>query len=79
MLQWAAMRASTAAPSVFKPVLMSEELYGDGGMVASNPTGVAVHEVSYSFYQYIIIPPSQNLTLGEKRGQTSHPQRSERT
>lgn len=43
------MRASTAAPTVFKPVLMGEELYCDGGIVACNPTGVAIHEARTIF------------------------------
>mmetsp|Transcript_26153 Transcript_26153/g.38738 ORF Transcript_26153/g.38738 Transcript_26153/m.38738 type:complete len:916 (-) Transcript_26153:349-3096(-) len=38
------MRATTAAPTVFKPVLMGGEIYCDGGIVASNPTAVAIHE-----------------------------------
>lgn len=44
MLQRAALRATTAAPTVFKPVLMGGELYCDGGIVASNPAAVAIHE-----------------------------------
>lgn len=49
VLQRVAMRASTAAPTVFKPVLMSGELYCDGGIVASNPTAVAIHEARILF------------------------------
>lgn len=44
VLQRAALRATTAAPTVFKPVLMGGELYCDGGIVASNPAAVAIHE-----------------------------------
>lgn len=44
VLQRAALRATTAAPTVFKPVLMGGELYCDGGIVASNPSAVAIHE-----------------------------------
>jgi predicted acylesterase/phospholipase RssA len=42
--QKVAMRATTAAPTVFKPILMGGELYCDGGMLASNPTAIAIHE-----------------------------------
>lgn len=43
-MQRYALRASTAAPTVFKPVLMGGEMYCDGGIVASNPAAVAIHE-----------------------------------
>jgi len=49
VLQRAALRATTAAPTVFKPVLMGGELYCDGGIVASNPAAVAVHEARTIF------------------------------
>ncbi len=49
VLQRAAMRATTAAPTVFKPVLMGGELYCDGGIVASNPAAVAMHEARTIF------------------------------
>ena len=49
MLQRAALRATTAAPTVFKPVLMGGELYCDGGIVASNPAAVAIHEARTIF------------------------------
>ena len=39
-----ALRATTAAPTFFKPLLSFDELYCDGGIVASNPSAVAVHE-----------------------------------
>jgi len=41
-----ALRASTAAPTIFKPVLMDEEFVVDGGVAASNPAAVALHEAS---------------------------------
>lgn len=49
VLQRAALRATTAAPTVFKPVLMGDELYCDGGIVASNPAAVAIHEARTIF------------------------------
>lgn len=49
VLQRYALRASTAAPTVFKPVMMGNEMYCDGGIVASNPTAVAVHEARSIF------------------------------
>jgi predicted acylesterase/phospholipase RssA len=49
VLQRYALRASTAAPTVFKPVMMGGEMYCDGGIVASNPTAVAIHEAKALF------------------------------
>eukprot|EP00565_Helicotheca_tamesis_P006505 CAMPEP_0185734444 /NCGR_PEP_ID=MMETSP1171-20130828/22490_1 /TAXON_ID=374046 /ORGANISM="Helicotheca tamensis, Strain CCMP826" /LENGTH=926 /DNA_ID=CAMNT_0028404437 /DNA_START=410 /DNA_END=3187 /DNA_ORIENTATION=+ len=49
VLQKVALRCSTAAPTVFKPVRMGGELFCDGGIVASNPTAVAVHEARTLF------------------------------
>jgi calcium-independent phospholipase A2-gamma len=34
---------------MFKPVVMGGEVYCDGGIVASNPTAVAIHEVRTLF------------------------------
>ena len=48
-MQRAALRATTAAPTVFKPVLMGTEMYSDGGLVASNPSAVAIHEARTLF------------------------------
>jgi len=44
-----ALRATTAAPSFFKPLLSFNELYVDGGIVASNPSAIAVHEAKTLF------------------------------
>ncbi|GMI10963.1 hypothetical protein TrRE_jg9965, partial [Triparma retinervis] len=44
-----ALRASTAAPTVFKPVYMDGEYYVDGGVKCSNPAAVAVHEATRCF------------------------------
>ena len=49
VLQRYALRASTAAPTVFKPVMMGGEMYCDGGIVASNPAAVALHEARTLF------------------------------
>lgn len=49
VLQRYALRASTAAPTVFKPVLMGGEMYCDGGIIASNPSAVALHEARALF------------------------------
>ena len=49
MLQRYALRASAAAPTVFKPVLMGGEMYCDGGIVASNPTAIGIHEARSLF------------------------------
>jgi len=44
-----ALRATTAAPTFFKPLLSFDELYVDGGIVASNPSAVAVHEARAAY------------------------------
>jgi len=44
-----ALRATTAAPTFFKPLLSFDELYVDGGIVASNPSAIAVHEARTLF------------------------------
>jgi patatin-like phospholipase/acyl hydrolase len=49
VLQRYALRATTAAPTVFKPVLMGGEMYCDGGIVASNPSAIAIHEARIVF------------------------------
>jgi predicted acylesterase/phospholipase RssA len=49
VLQRYALRASTAAPTIFKPVMMGGEMYCDGGIVSSNPTAVAIHEARSLF------------------------------
>mmetsp|Transcript_1328 Transcript_1328/g.2825 ORF Transcript_1328/g.2825 Transcript_1328/m.2825 type:complete len:405 (-) Transcript_1328:91-1305(-) len=49
VLQRAALRATTAAPTFFKPVMMGGELYSDGGIIASNPAAVAIHEARTLF------------------------------
>ena len=49
VLQRYALRASTAAPTVFKPVMMGGEMYCDGGIVASNPTAIGIHEARNLF------------------------------
>ena len=49
VLQRYALRASTAAPTVFKPVMMGGEMYCDGGIVASNPAAIAIHEARTLF------------------------------
>lgn len=48
-LQREALRKSTAAPTIFKPVKVKDVLYCDGGIVASNPTGIAIHEAKTLF------------------------------
>mmetsp|Transcript_27043 Transcript_27043/g.38081 ORF Transcript_27043/g.38081 Transcript_27043/m.38081 type:complete len:512 (-) Transcript_27043:35-1570(-) len=49
VLQRIGLRASTAAPTVFKPVSMGGEIYCDGAVVASNPTAIAIHEARTLF------------------------------
>jgi hypothetical protein len=47
--QRVALRATTAAPTIFRPVLMEGEFYVDGGVVCSNPAAVALHEANCLF------------------------------
>lgn len=49
VLQRAALRATTAAPTYFKPVELGGDLYSDGGIGASNPTAIAIHEARTLF------------------------------
>jgi len=48
-LQREALRKSTAAPTIFKPVKVKDVVYTDGGIVASNPTSIAIHEAKTLF------------------------------
>lgn len=64
ILQRAALRATTAAPTVFKPVLLGTDMYSDGGLVASNPAAVAIHEAR-TIYPDIPIECVVSLGTGE--------------
>jgi len=44
-----ALRASTAAPTLFKPLFMDGEFFTDGGVVCSNPAAIALHEADSLF------------------------------
>jgi calcium-independent phospholipase A2-gamma len=63
-MQKAAMRATTAAPTFFKPVLMGGDVYSDGGLIASNPTAVAIHEAR-QLYPNIPIEMIVSVGTGE--------------
>lgn len=39
-----AVRATTAAPTFFRPVLFEGSLYCDGALVANNPSAIALQE-----------------------------------
>jgi len=49
VLQRFALRASTAAPTVFKPITIGGETYVAGGIVSSNPCAVAIHKARTLF------------------------------
>lgn len=58
------MRATTAAPTFFRPVLMGGDMYSDGGLIASNPTAVAIHEAR-QIYPNIPIEMIVSIGTGE--------------
>ncbi|KAI0981528.1 hypothetical protein GJ496_003690 [Pomphorhynchus laevis] len=41
-----AVRASTSIPFFYKPVTVQKQYFADGGIVANNPVGIAIHESS---------------------------------
>ena len=41
---YTAIKATTAAPTFFKPVLFEDNIYCDGALVANNPTAIALQE-----------------------------------
>ena len=41
---WSALRATTSAPGYFAEHRIRNEIFGDGAVVANNPTGIAIHE-----------------------------------
>lgn len=72
VLQRFALRASTAAPTVFKPVMMAGEIYADGGIVSSNPCALAIHEVR-SLFPDIPIELIVSIGTGSFKEQKSAP------
>lgn len=71
-LQRYALRASTAAPTVFKPVLMGGEMYCDGGIVASNPSAISIHEAR-NIFPDVPIELVVSIGTGGFREQKSEP------
>ncbi|KAG5181100.1 calcium-independent phospholipase-like protein A2-gamma, C terminal part [Tribonema minus] len=43
------LRATTAAPTFFSPLLINGTLYSDGALMANNPTAVALHEAKHIY------------------------------
>ncbi|CAF1608711.1 unnamed protein product [Rotaria magnacalcarata] len=41
---WEAVRASTCAPGYFEEYLLDGNVFQDGGLIANNPTSIALHE-----------------------------------
>lgn len=39
------VRATTAAPSIFTPLVDGDMMYADGAFMANNPTSIAMTEV----------------------------------
>ena len=46
---WEAARATSAIPAIFDPIRINRRLFKDGGLVANNPTQLAVMEASRLF------------------------------
>ncbi|KAF2094138.1 FabD/lysophospholipase-like protein [Rhizodiscina lignyota] len=46
---WQVARATCAAPSYFRPIRLQTDTYIDGGVMANNPTTLALHEIKTLF------------------------------
>jgi calcium-independent phospholipase A2-gamma len=57
---------------MFKPVVMGGEVYCDGGIVASNPTAVAIHEAR-TLFPDIPIEMVVSIGTGGKRCDVTSP------
>lgn len=44
-----AIRATTAAPTFFAPLMINGALYSDGALLCNNPSAVAFHEAQVIF------------------------------
>lgn len=44
-----ALRAATAAPTLFTPITLRNQLLCDGALISNNPTAVAIHEAAALF------------------------------
>ncbi|CAM9306703.1 unnamed protein product, partial [Discosporangium mesarthrocarpum] len=44
-----AIRATTAAPTFFAPLMINGALYSDGALLANNPSALAYHEATRLF------------------------------
>ena len=53
-LIWEAARATSAAPTFFKPIVIDDVLYGDGGTGWNNPTEEAIAEAHNIIYGQIV-------------------------
>lgn len=59
-----AVRATTAAPTFFAPVMINGALYSDGALLCNNPAAVAFHEAKvvfiFSYLVYMIVSSSRS-------------------
>jgi len=46
-----ALRATTAAPTYFYPLVRAGQVHSDGALLANNPTAIAIHEAKILFPQ----------------------------
>ncbi|KAG5180720.1 hypothetical protein JKP88DRAFT_166335 [Tribonema minus] len=61
---WECVRATTAAPTYFKPLQKGAMLFGDGALLANNPTAVALAEARLI---YPGVPVEAVVSIGEFR------------
>ncbi|CAN0489973.1 unnamed protein product [Ectocarpus sp. 8 AP-2014] len=47
-----AIRATTAAPTFFPPLMINGALYSDGALLCNNPSAVAFHEAKVKVQNY---------------------------
>ena len=67
-----AIRATTAAPTVFVPLVQDGLVYCDGSLFANNPTAIALHEARSLFPH---VPVECVVSVGTVRAHAHTPRR----
>ena len=60
-----ALRAATAAPTLFTPLKLRRQLLCDGALIANNPSAVAIHE-AHKLFPGVDIDAVLSIGTGEK-------------